>query len=106
MDVVSVPEASIHKDARPVLSQHNVGLPRQSLMIQPIPIPMSPQPTAHHHLRLRVFASDGSHVVVALQWGVAIHICLQFNKFLMFWQSTNGVPEIMLDRYRHNPSPL
>jgi len=74
MDVVSMPEATVHKDARPVLPHHNVRLPRQPLMIQPVSIPMSPQPTAYHHLRLRVLSVDGRHIVVALLRGVAIHI--------------------------------
>ena len=64
--IVSMPETPVHKDARPVFSHHDVRLPRQSRMIQPIPIPMSPQPTAHHHLRLRVLAVDGCHVSVTL----------------------------------------
>ena len=31
-----MPEASIHKDTRPVLPHHNIWLPRQSWMIKPI----------------------------------------------------------------------
>ena len=64
--IVSMPETPIHKDTRPVLSHHDIWFPWQSLVIQPITEPMPPQPTTHHHLRLCVFAMDGSHVSMAL----------------------------------------
>jgi len=66
MDVVSMPEAAVYEDTRPVLPHHNIRLPRQPWMIQSIAESMSPQPTTHHHLRLRVLAVDGSHISVAL----------------------------------------
>ncbi len=68
MDVVPMPEASVHKNAHPVLPHHDVRFPWQSWMVQPIAEPMPPQVTAHNHFWLRVFAVDGSHICVAL-WG-------------------------------------
>ena len=64
--LVSMPEASIHEDARPVFPQHQVWMPRQSLMIQPISESSTPQPTTHNHLRLRVLRPDGRHIFMTL----------------------------------------
>ena len=64
--LVSVPETTVDKDARPVLPHHDVGFPRKARMIQTVTEAMSPQPFPHHHLRLGVFAVDGSHIGVAL----------------------------------------
>ena len=73
MNVVSVPEASVHKDARPVLPHYNVRFPWQPWMIQTIAVPMSPQPTTHHHLRLCVLAVDSGHVGMALLRRECVH---------------------------------
>ena len=50
--VVSVPEAPVHKDARSIFPQHQVRMPRQSFMVQPISEPSLPQPTSHNHFWL------------------------------------------------------
>ena len=42
VQTVSVTETAIHKDTRPVLPHHNIWLPRQPWMIQPITKPMPP----------------------------------------------------------------
>lgn len=72
--VVSMPEAPVHEDARPVFPHHDVGLSWQSRMIQPVPEAMSPQPFAHHHFRFRVLAVDGCHVRVPLLRGEFVHV--------------------------------
>ena len=71
--LVSMPEASIHEDARPVFSQHQVWMPRQSFMVQPISETSLPQATSHNHLRLRVFRMDSRHVLVPLFCREFIH---------------------------------
>jgi hypothetical protein len=76
---VSVPEASIYKDAGSVLPHHNIWLPRQPWMIQPITETMPPQPFTHHHLRLCVFAMDSSHVGGTLLFGEPVHLYLFKN---------------------------
>ena len=75
--IVSVPEAAIHEYTRPVLSHHDIRFPWQSWMIQSITIPMTPKPATHHHLRLRIFAADGSHISVALLGGEGVHCFAQ-----------------------------
>ena len=77
--MVSMPEAAVHENTSPVLPHHDVRLSWQSWMIQPIAEPMSPQPFAHHHFRLRILAVNGSHVGVALLCGLTIHIRLHFQ---------------------------
>jgi len=69
-----MPKAAIHKDARAILPQHQVGMPGQPLMVQAIPESTLPQPTPHNHLRLRVLRPDGSHVFMTLLWGEFIHV--------------------------------
>ena len=63
---VPVPEASVHENTGSIFPHHNVGLARQPRVIQPIAKAMTPQPSPHHHLRLRVLAVNGSHVCVSL----------------------------------------
>ena len=64
--LVSMPETSIHKDARPVFPQHQVRMSRQSLMIQSESESSTPQSTTHYHLRLRILRLDSRHVSVPL----------------------------------------
>ena len=70
---MTMPEAPVHKDARPVLSQHQVGMSRQPLMVQPIPESPLPQPTPHNHLRLRVLRLDSRHVIIPLLRAKMVH---------------------------------
>ena len=77
-NVVSMPETPVDKDARTIFPHHDVWFPWQPRMVQPIAEAMSPQPTAHYHLRLRVLAVDGRHVVVALLRVMTIHIRITF----------------------------
>ena len=80
--MVSVPETPVHKYASPVFPHHDVRFPWQSWMIQPIAIPMPPQPTTHHHLRLRIFAVDGRHVRMALFCKNLVHTYTLFATFI------------------------
>ncbi len=64
--LVTVPETAIHEDARTVLAEHNVRMPRQSCIIHTIAEALCPQEPPHHHLRLRILALDGSHIIMPL----------------------------------------
>lgn len=66
---MTMPEASIHEDARMVFAQHNIRVPRQPRVIHPVPEPPAPQEFPHHHLRLRIPAPDGRHILVSLLYG-------------------------------------
>jgi hypothetical protein len=76
---VSMPEASVHKDTRPILPKHQVRMSWQALMIQSIPESPFPQPTPHNHLRLRVLRPNSRHVIMTLLRGKTIHIRLYFQ---------------------------
>lgn len=60
-------------DARPILSQHQVRMPRQPPVIQTIPKSPLPQPTPHNHLRLRILRPDRLHIGVSLLWREFVH---------------------------------
>ena len=66
--VMPMPEAAVHEYHRPVFSQHEVGMPWQSRMVEPIAEPTSEQVLPNHHLGLRVLALDGGHILVVLFW--------------------------------------
>jgi hypothetical protein len=61
-----VPETAIHKDAGSVLAQHDVRTAWQAWVVYPVPKAAAPQKLSDYHLRLRILAFDGCHVVVAL----------------------------------------
>ena len=63
---VSVPETPVHENARPVFPQHQVRMPRQSFVVQPIAESPTPQPTPHNPLRLRVLRPNRCHRRVSL----------------------------------------
>ena len=63
---MSVPEASVYEDHRAVLAHNNVGMPRQSRMVQPVPEPVGKEIFAHDKLRLRALAVYGCHTTAAL----------------------------------------
>ena len=69
-----MPEAPIHKNARPVLPQHQVGMSGQPPIIQSVSESPLPQPPPHNHLRLRVFRPNRRHIRVSLLWSEFIHI--------------------------------
>ena len=64
--IVTMPEATIHKDTCPILPQHQVRMPRQPLVVQPITKSSLPQPSPHNHLRLRVLRPNSRHVIMSL----------------------------------------
>ena len=76
---MSVPEASIHEDARPVFPQNQVWMSWQSLVVQSETESPFPQPTTHNHLRLRVFRPNRRHILMTLFCGEFVHL-------LAFWQ--------------------
>ena len=61
-NIVSMPEAPIHKDARPVFPQHQVRMSWQPLMVQPVSESPLPQATSHNDLRLRILRVDSRHI--------------------------------------------
>ena len=67
--LMTMPEASIHEDARMVFAQYDVWVSRQPRVIHPVPEPSAPQVFPHHHLRLRILAPNGRHILVALLYG-------------------------------------
>ena len=73
---MSMPEASIYKDARPIFPQHQVRMPGQSFVVQPIAESSFPKTTPHNHLRLRVLRPNSRHVPMALLCGELVHITL------------------------------
>ena len=75
--LMSMPEAAVHKDARPVLPQHDVWLARQTWMVQPIAESMPPQIVAHQYLRLRILATDGCHVGMKIAVHLLAHLFQQ-----------------------------
>ena len=99
LNLVSVPEASVHEYARMVFAEHQVRFARQALVVQSVSESMCPQPPAHHHLRLRVPASDGSHIPMSLLRGVGVH---KVDDLLLY---RNYHPAVLLYRPLHLPSP-
>jgi hypothetical protein len=76
---MSMPETAIYKYASPIFLQHQVWMPWQSLMIQPIPKSFPPQPSPHNHLWLRILRMDCRHIFVSLLWAEFIHEPLLFD---------------------------
>lgn len=66
LNIVSVPKASIHKDAGPVLPQHQIRMPWQLRRIMPITKSPAPQPSPHNPFRLRILRSDSRHNLISL----------------------------------------
>jgi hypothetical protein len=69
---MSMPETAVHEDARPVPTQHDVRLAGQSWVVQSVAEAQTEEELPHNHLRLRVLAFYGSHVIVALFCGVYV----------------------------------
>ena len=62
---VPMPKATIHEDASAVLAKHNIRMPRQPRIVEPVAEAHSPQKFAHDHLGASVLGTYGSHDVVA-----------------------------------------
>ena len=71
--VMTMPEASVHEDACPVLRQHDVRRSRQLPHIHPEPESLSMQPPAHLQLRGGVLSSDSGHVDMAGEGSEGAH---------------------------------
>ena len=71
--LMPMPEAPVHKDARPVFPQHNVRFPRQSRMVKPISKATSPQEFPHQHFWLRILSLYRSHAPVPLFRSKFVH---------------------------------
>ncbi len=67
--VVSMPKATIHKDARPVFPQHQVRMPRQPFVVQPIAKAPTPQATSHNQLRFLCRCSAESLSIIRILFG-------------------------------------
>lgn len=83
---VSMPEAPVDENRRPVGSHHNIGLPRHTLHVQPIPIPMTPQPPSHLQLWLCVLAADMRHTDVPLLGSHRVGHKYSLEQHLMFFR--------------------
>ena len=60
-----MPEAPIDENARAVFSHHDIRMPWQSFMVEPIPESFSEEIFPDDEFRLCVFGVDGCHIVVA-----------------------------------------
>jgi len=63
-----MPEATIHEDASAIFTQHNVWMPRKSLMVESIAEAMMPEIFPNHYLGLSVFAFDSGHIIMDSLW--------------------------------------
>ena len=61
-------ETAVDEDSRSIPAHDDVRLTRHALDIQPIPIPMCPQPSPYNHFRLGRLAADMRHAAMALLW--------------------------------------
>jgi hypothetical protein len=83
---MSVPEASVHKNASTVFLQYNIGRTREFLYMDTETVSVSEKEFPHDYLWLRVLATDTCHAPVALfgsefVWhGTNVHERLHFPK--------------------------
>lgn len=69
---MTMPEATIHEDARMVFAQYDVWVSRQAWMVEPVSESVRPQVFPDKDFRLGVLAFNCRHVVVALLYGQAV----------------------------------
>ena len=74
LGIVSMPEAAIHKDARAIFAQHQVGMARQTGRIESVAKSSTPQPSPDDEFRLRVATTDGGHRGMTLLFGQNVHL--------------------------------
>ena len=74
LGIVSMPKTAIHKDARTIFAQHQVGMTRQTRRIESIAKPSTPQPSPDDEFRLRVATTDGGHRGMTLLFGQNVHL--------------------------------
>lgn len=70
---MSVPEASVYEDHRAVLAHNNVGMPRQSRMVHPVPEPMSKEIPPNQYLWFGILAVYRCHTPAALFFAHFVH---------------------------------
>ena len=63
---MTVPETAVNKDSRSVLAHDDVRLAGYALDIEPVSVPVCPQPSSHDHFRLGRFAAYMRHAAMAL----------------------------------------
>ena len=68
-----MPKATIDKDDCAVFAQHDVGMTRQTRVVQPIAIPSAEQELPHQYLRLGVLPPYRCHTAMALLLGQFVH---------------------------------
>ena len=73
--VVSMPKAAVDEDYCAVFAQHDVGMARETGMVEAIAEATGPEILAHKYLRARPFALDCSHAAVALLLRHLVHQC-------------------------------
>lgn len=110
---VAVPEASVDEDDCPVFSQYDVGRAGQMLDVHPIAETAGEEVAAHHHLGLRIAATDALHASVALfgcqsvghggmlciiSFFIVIRICQPIEEVggTLAWQSLHHLCNVLL----------
>ena len=111
-----MPEASVYKDARPVLLQYKVRMSRQPLVIQSVSEPAFPKPSSHNQLRLRVFRPYCRHIIMTLLSSKSVHNRTfserEFDNFIpnkdhdhSLYLRLSSEPNSMILRYKIAPPP-
>ena len=71
--LMAMPETAVDKEDRSILSHHDVRMPRQAWMVQPVSESMGKQIAPHQEFRLGVLAADGCHAAMALFFRQFVH---------------------------------
>lgn len=103
MDVVSMPETSIHEYARPVFSKHHVRLPWQARMIKSIAKAISPKKFPNDNLRLGVFALDSRHILASHFLGNSIFYLHKAPQFRHLQVPSHSTCIFSLPQYGQSP---
>ena len=74
--LVAMPKATVDKDDSSILSHHDIRMPRQAWMVQPVSEPMGKQIAPHQDFRLGVLAANGGHAVAALFFCQFVHVLI------------------------------
>ena len=81
-----MPEAPVDEYRRPVGPHHDIWFSRNAFHVQPIPIPMAPQPPPHTQLRLCVLAAYVRHTDVPLLGSHRVGHKYSLEQHLMFFR--------------------
>jgi len=66
MAVMTMPEAAVHKDDRPVFWEDDIRLARKIFCVEAIAEASSMQTVAYDQFRFRIFAANSRHHAAAL----------------------------------------